>query len=150
MKNKFYASLMQKMGIKAKAELNIDDVNGAALTFPDISDVSEIKEGAAISAADGSYTIVIDGQTMTIEVSGGVVTKVTMEEEPAAEAVTEQEEINAVLEAVVDQVEAVKKSYTSEITALKQELSDLKTSLKHPLDAAMPAAKKDLPQFKII
>ena len=87
-KNTFLASLLTKIGHEVKAELVIDDASGTTLTFPDISDISEIAEGVAIDAADGTYTIANGEDVMTVVVVAGVVTSVATET-PAAVAAVE-------------------------------------------------------------
>lgn len=149
-KNVFLASLLTKMGVEAKAELVIDDSNGVTLTFPDISDHSEIAEGVAVDAPDGTYVIAhLDG-SMTLVVVAGVITSATMDEVVEAEvASTELEaETQAVLTAITDEVVALKASNFK----LVAELKDLKTSLKHDVEvpATAAVAKGNVPQFKVI
>ena len=150
-KNTFLASLLTKIGHEVKAELVIDDASGTTLTFPDISDISEIAEGVAIDAADGTYTIANGEEVMTVVVLAGVVTSVAMET-PAPVAAVGGElgaEVAAVLEAFSDEVVAVKASNLK----LVAELKDLKASLKHDTDEGKkPAAadKKNVPSFKVI
>ena len=154
-KNTFLASLLTKIGHEVKAELVIDDASGTTLTFPDISDISEIAEGVAIDAADGTYTIANGEEVMTVVVVAGVVTSVAIET-PAAVAAVEGE-----LGAEVQEVQEVLAAITDEVVALKAhnvklvaELKDLKASLKHDTDEGkkVPAAadKKNVPTFKVI
>ena len=150
-KNTFLASLLTKIGHEVKAELVIDDASGTTLTFPDISDISEIAEGVAIDAADGTYTIANDEEVMTVVVTAGVVTSVTVETPEAVAAVGGEldTEVAAVLEAISDEVVALKASNVK----LVAELKDLKASLKHDTDEGKkPAAadKKNVPTFKVI
>ena len=151
-KNTFLASLLTKIGHEVKAELVIDDASGTTLTFPDISDISEIAEGVAIDAADGTYTIANGEEVMTVVVVAGVVTSVAIET-PAAVAAVEGEldtEVAAVLEAISDEVVALK----AHNVKLVAELKDLNASLKHDTDEGnnVPAAadKKNVPTFKVI
>ena len=150
-KNTFLASLLTKIGHEVKAELVIDDASGTTLTFPDISDISEIAEGVAIDAADGTYTIANGEEVMTVVVVAGVVTSVAIET-PAAVAAVEGElgaEVQEVLAAITDEVVALK----AHNVKLVAELKDLKASLKHDTDEGnKPAAadKKNVPTFKVI
>ena len=150
-KNTFLASILTKIGHKVKAELVIDDASGTTLTFPDISDISEIAEGVAIDAADGTYTIANGEEVMTVVVVAGVVTSVAVETPEAVAAVGGEldSEVAAVLEAISDEVVAVKASNLK----LVAELKELKASLKHDTDEGKkPAAadKKNVPTFKVI
>ena len=150
-KNTFLASLLTKIGHEVKAELVIDDASGTTLTFPDISDISEIAEGVAIDAADGTYTIAHGEEVMTVVVVAGVVTSVATETPEAVAAVGGEldTEVAAVLEAISDEVVALK-AHNIKLVA---ELKDLKASLKHDTDEGKkPAAadKKNVPTFKVI
>ena len=148
-KNTFLASLLTKIGHEVKAELVIDDASGTTLTFPDISDISEIAEGVAIDAADGTYTIANGEEVMTVVVVAGVVTSVATET-PEAVGGELDSEVAAVLEAISDEVVALK----AHNVKLVAELKDLKASLKHDTDEGkkVPAAadKKNVPTFKVI
>ena len=150
-KNTFLASLLTKIGHEVKAELVIDDASGTTLTFPDISEISEIAEGVAIDAADGTYTIAHGEEVMTVVVLAGAVTSVAVETPEAVAAVGGEldTEVAAVLEAISDEVVALK----AHNVKLVAELKDLKASLKHDTDEGKkPAAadKKNVPTFKVI
>ena len=152
-KNTFLASLLTKIGHEVKAELVIDDASGTTLTFPDISDISEIAEGVAIDAADGTYTIANGEEVMTVVVVAGVVTSAAIETPAAVAAAVEGElgaEVQEVLAAITDEVVALK----AHNVKLVAELKDLKASLKHDTDEGkkVPAAadKKNVPTFKVI
>jgi hypothetical protein len=148
-KNVFLASLLTKMGVEAKAELVIDDSNGVTLTFPDISEISEIAEGVAIDAPDGTYVVADGDNVMTIVVLSGVVSSLMIETPASAEASTEVgAETEAVLTAIVGEVTALKTKYASVVAELK----DLKTSLKHETkEVPAPTADKGKnPQFKVV
>ena len=156
-KNKVLASLLSKIGHDVKAELVIDDATGSTLTFPDISEISEITEGVAVSAADGTYTIADGEKAFIIVVAAGKVDSIT-EDMPEVEASTEDKpetqaeldaDLIATLEAVTDEVVAIKKSYT----AVTAELKELKASLKHDTtEGKKPAeAKTEITnKFKIV
>lgn len=148
------ASLLGKMGRKIKAELVIDDSTGVPRTFPEISDVSEIAEGVAVDAPDGTYVFANGDEALTVVVAAGVVTSVTVDS-PEAEASVEDAEVLQVLEAVVDENVALKeevKANKEAIANLTTALNDLKVSLKHDDGkGAAPAAagnKKSL--FKAV
>lgn len=139
--------MLSKLGVEVKAELIIDDSNGTSLTFPEISDVSEIAVGVAVSAPDGTYVITNDADVITIVVAGGVITTMDVEN-PDVEASTElNPEVEAVLEALVTENVTNK----AEITALKADLAALKVSLKHD-DGKAPAAAADKQKlnFKVV
>lgn len=148
-KNIFLASLMAKMGHEVKAELVIDDANGVALTFPDISEISEIAEGVAVSAPDGTYTIADGDAALIVVVMGGLVTSVTAEE-PAPAPVAEEGEIGtevaAVLTAITEEVVALKASNLKYVAELK----DLKISLKHDTSEGKKPEAEKTNKFKII
>ena len=150
-KNKFLASILALHGFEVKAELIIDDVNGVAITFPDISDISEIAQGVAVSAPDGTYTVANGADVIMMVVLAGVVDSVTVET-PAAVAVVDGEldaEVAAVLGALSDEVIALKKSNA----AVVAELKSLKLALKHDTAEGVPAAAADKtkqPSFKVI
>lgn len=150
-KNTFLASLLTKIGHEVKAELVIDDASGSTLTFPDISDISEIAEGVAIDAADGTYTIANGDDVITVVVMSGTVSSVSTETpEPVAAVPGELDaEVAAVLTAITDEVIALKAQNAKYVTEMK----DLKASLKHDTAEGKPAAaadKKNVPQFKVI
>ena len=148
-KNTFLASLLTKIGHEVKAELVIDDASGTTLTFPDISEISEIAEGVAIDAADGTYTIANGEEVMTVVVVAGVVTSVAIET-PEAVAAELGAEVQEVLAAITDEVVALK----AHNVKLVAELKDLKASLKHDTGegkkAPAAADKKNIPTFKVI
>jgi len=148
-KNVFLASLLTKMGVEAKAELVIDDSNGVTLTFPDISEISEIAEGVAIDATDGTFVIADGENTITVIVLSGVVSSVTVETPAAAEVNAEiGAETEAVLTAIVEEVTALKAANLKVVAELK----DLKASLKHETkEVTAPTAEKGKqPTFKVV
>jgi len=142
-KNPILAALLTKIGHKVTAELSIDDANGTTLTFPDISEISEINEGVSVDASDGTYTIANGDDALTIVVEAGKVTSVSAEE-PEFEASTEDEEneVSAELDEEVAQVLTV---LGEQVVALKAsnakfvaDLADLKKSLKHDTTEGKP------------
>lgn len=145
-KNPILAAMLGKLGVEVKAELIIDDSNGTSLTFPEISDVSEIAVGVAVSAPDGTYVIANDTDVITIVVEGGVVLTMDVETPDLVEA-SLNPEVEAVLEALVEE----NVSNKAEITALKADLAALKVALKHDDGkGAAAAAGKGKPNFKVI
>lgn len=128
---------------KATAKLEVDDANGEKMIFPEIGDVSEIKEGVAVTATDGTHVFVADTTTYTCEVLNGKIVSVvetpTAEEEQEAEAMNE--DTQAFVEAVAQELEANETFRTSaqaEIDELKtqlataaQSIKDLKALMKH-------------------
>ncbi len=150
-KNTFLASLLTKIGHEVKAELVVDDANGVALTFPDISDISEIAAGVAVDAPDGTYVIANGADSWTLVVAGGLVESVEMNAPEGAEASSEEldAEVAAVLTAVTDEVVALKAANVK----LVAELKDLKATLKHDTgdkDKKPAAADKEKINFKIV
>lgn len=152
-KNVFLASLLTKLGADVKAELIIDDSNGTSLTFPEISDVSEIAEGVAVSAPDGTYVIANGEDAITIVVLSGVIS--TMEvSTPDVEGSTDSE-LETVLEAIVEENVALKGEVTAlkgELSTFKAEFTALKVALKHDdgKGAAAAAATSTKLNFKVV
>lgn len=94
---------------KSTAKLEIDDANGEKLIFPEIGDVSEIAEGVAVTATDGTHVFVADTTTYTVEVlAGSIVSVVETPTEAAAEAEAEAMSPETVefIEAVAQALEA--------------------------------------------
>ena len=150
-KHEFLASLLTKMGLKATAELVVDDANGTSLTFPDISDLSEIAQGVAIDAPDGTYTIANGEASMIVVVVSGAVDSVSDGSDTIEEVAAELgAEVQEVLAAITDEVVALK----AHNVKLVAELKDLKASLKHDTGegkkAPAAADKKNVPTFKVI
>ena len=142
-KTTVFASLLASLGHKVTAELSIDDANGTTLTFPDISEISEINEGVSVDASDGTYTIANGDDALTIVVEAGKVTSISAEE-PEFEASKEGEEseVSAELDEEVAQVLTV---LGEQVVALKAsnekfvaDLADLKKSLKHDTTEGKP------------
>ena len=135
--NIFLASLLTKLGHKAKAELVIDDSNGTSLTFPSIAEIAEIAEGVAVDAPDGTYVIANDTENITIVVMGGSVTSYTTEPVVAtAEATNLHAEVAETLAAVVEQVVALKAA----LAKSDANFTALKVSLKHEVEGPGAAA----------
>lgn len=153
-KNPILAKMLASLGHKVTAELIIDDSNGTSLTFPEISDVTEIAIDVAVDAPDGTYVIADGERTITMVVVSGVVTSVDIAD-PSIEADNEIDaEVQAVLEAVVEanvQAKAENAANAKSIVALQNELKDLKVSLKHEgKEVPAPASQGKQPQFKVI
>jgi hypothetical protein len=150
-KNQFIASLLIDMGVKGvNASLTIDDSTGTPLTFPDISEISEIAVGTATDAPDGTYTIAVGDASITIVVIAGLVDEIVT---PAGE--DDVVEVDAELQAVLTAVVANYTALNAKFVALEADHNALKVSLKHDGDAAGAAAKaaKDAGiagQFKIV
>jgi len=138
------AKMTGKAKPKATAKLEIDDANGETLLFPEISDVSEIAEGVAVTATDGEHVFISDNTTYTVTVAAGVITAVVetpIEAAPAAEAMSA--ETVEFVEAVAEAMEAAE-TFQATATArfLKME-TDLATALGviDTLKATMSHAK---------
>ena len=150
-KNPILASMLTKLGVEVKAELIIDDSNGTSLTFPDISDVSEIAEGVAVSNADGMYTIADGDNTITIEVLNGTIASVVIVEPTDDSAEATAEVLDAEVQAVLETLVEANVSQKALIVALQKEMKDLKVSLKHSDEKApAAAADKNKPTFRLI
>lgn len=144
-KKAFLAFALNKLNRTIKAELIIDDSNGTSLTFPDISDVSEIVEGVAVTAPDDTYVIADGDRTLTIVVASNVVTTVTIDDPADVEAATE-EETQQFLTALVDDNVALKEevsTLTAKHTKLEADFVALKAALKHDDGKAAAAAAAD-------
>lgn len=135
-KNLFLASLLVSMGQKVNASLTVDDSTGTPLTFPDISEISEIAVGTATDAPDGTYTIAVGDASITIVVLAGLVDEIV---EPAG--ADDSIEIDADLQAVLTAVVANYTALNTKFIALEADHNSLKVSLKHEGDAAGAAAK---------
>jgi len=143
-KTTVFASLLASLGHKVTAELSIDDANGTTLTFPDISEISEINEGVSVDASDGTYTIANGDDALTIVVEAGKVTSISAEE-PEFEASTEEDEENEVSAELDEEVAQVLTVLGEQVVALKAsnakfvaDLADLKKSLKHDTTEGKP------------
>lgn len=152
-KNKFIASMLIEMGVKGvNASLTVDDSTGTPLTFPDISEISEITVGTATDAPDGTYTIAVGDASITIVVLAGLVDEI-VEPDGSGDVVEIDAETQALLAAVVANYKALNLKFT----ALEADHNSLKASLKHEGDAAgagaAAKAAKDAGiagQFKIV
>lgn len=138
-KNVFLAALLTKLGHEVKAELIIDDSNGLTLTFPDISDISEVIPGVAVDAPDGTYVIANGAESLTVVVLGGLVTDVTTTPAVAAEVPELGAEVEAVLTAVVEAHNSLK----AQFVAQQNEIKALKVSLKHSVEEPKAATASE-------
>jgi len=120
------AKMRGKAKPKATAKLEVDDANGEKLLFPEISDVSEIAEGVAVTATDGEHVFTADNTTFTVTVAAGVITAVVetpIEEAPAGAMSAETVEfIEAVAEAM-GAAETFQATAAAEIETLKTGLA---------------------------
>ena len=134
------AKLKGKTPPKATAKLEIaDQATGENMIFPEIGDVSEIREGVTVTATDGEHVFVADATTYTVEVANGVVTSVT--ETPTDAATASSPETTEFVEAVAEALgehEAFKTEATAQLAELKtalataqQELKDFKATMSH-------------------
>jgi predicted TPR repeat methyltransferase len=145
-KNQILASMLTRLGVEVKAELVVDDANGTSITFPEISEISEIAVGVAVSAPDGTYAVADGDNTITMVVVGGLVESLEVTEPETIDAVVDAE----VLEVLGAVVEANNKANAS-IVALQNELKELKVSLKHEPNTPAPVdGKKNTNRFKIV
>jgi len=127
-----------KLGIKVPKEkkpnmlFEIDGANGEKLTFTEANDVTEIKEGSAVTAEDGEHVFVTDGNTYTIQVESGKVTK--MEVVPVEENTTDMSaETVEFIQAVAAELEKNENLFAEMKTnfeTLKGENESLKTQIK--------------------
>lgn len=153
--NKFLASLLTSIGVKVVAELAIDDTNGVKLTFPDISEISEIAEGVAVDAPDDTYVIANGDKSITIVVAAGKVTEVkdTSADDAAAAAKAAAEaakgEIDPEVKAFLTILTAEIKADKAKFTALEKDYNSLKASLKHGTEETK-VEKEPIENFKIV
>jgi len=140
------ANMRIKTPKKKEADMifEIDGANGEKLTFPDANDVTEIEEGSTVTAEDGEHVFVSEGNTYTITVASGKVTKLEVvpveevETEMSAETVEMLEAVAAALDSNETDILAIK----AENVALKSELAEMKESVKG-LKALMSHAEDD-------
>jgi hypothetical protein len=120
---------------KSTAKLEIDDANGEKLIFPEIGDVSEIAEGVAVTATDGTHVFVADTTTYTVEVLAGAIVSVvetpTEADQPAAEAMSPEtvEFIEAVAQALED-AEEFKATANAKIEAQEKLIATMQEDFK--------------------
>lgn len=120
---------------KPTAKLEIDDANGEKLSFPEIGDVSEIAEGVAVTATDGTHVFVADNTTYTVEVLAGAIVSVvetpTEADPPAPEAMSSEtkEFIDAVAEALEEHAE-FKATAEAKIEAQEQLIATMQADFK--------------------
>lgn len=116
---------------KPNAKLDIDDANGETMEFPEIGDISEIKEGTVVNATQGEHVFEADGKLYTIVVENEIIKSVviTDKEDGRTEDVMNAETaefVQAVAEALAD-AEQFKVDATAQLEALKTELASAKT-----------------------
>lgn len=140
---------------KSTAKLEIDDANGEALIFPEIGDVSEIIEGVAVTATDGTHVFTADSSVYTIEVAGGKVTKVvedqTGDPAPAAEAMSPEtvefiEAVATALEAAEEfkaTAEAKIEEQANLIATMQEDFKNFKATMGHKSDKDDDSADGD-------
>jgi hypothetical protein len=146
-KNEFIAMALRKMGAKVNAELVIDDSNGVAVTFPDITEASELAVGVSVSAEDGTYIFADGDDTLTVVVLSGIIETF----ERVAKETESEETIDAETEQLLNTLVEGFVSQKMKIEALQSELKDLKVSLKHEDGKAItPNAKTHKQNFKLI
>lgn len=129
---------------KSTAKLEIDDANGEALIFPEIGDVSEIIEGVAVTATDGTHVFTADSSVYTIEVAGGKVTKVVEDQtgDPAPEAMSPEtvefiEAVATALEAAEEfkaTAEAKIEEQANLIATMQEDFKNFKATMGHKSD----------------
>lgn len=121
---------------KPTAKLEIDDANGEKLIFPEIGDVSEIAEGVAVTATDGTHVFVADTTTYTVEVAAGVIASVVetpTQADPAAEAQAMSPETVEFIEAVaqaLEEAEEFKATANAKIEAQEQLIATMQEDFK--------------------
>lgn len=145
---------------KPTAKLEIDDANGEKLIFPEIGDVSEIAEGVAVTAADGTHVFVADATTYTVEVAAGLIVSVVETpveaDPPAAEAMSPEtaEFIGAVAEALEEHAEfkATAEATIAEqgrtIATMQEDFKKFKATMGHKGDK-VDKTDEDEPKKKV-
>jgi len=112
---------------QSTAKLEIDDANGETLIFPEIGDVSEIAEGVAVTATDGTHIFTADTTTYTVEVLAGVITTVTEAPTAAAPEAMSAETVEFI-EAVAVELEANEAFRTTAQATIDKLTTDLATA----------------------
>jgi homogentisate 1,2-dioxygenase len=136
--NKNWKTALAAMGIvpkQVKMVFEIDGANGEKLIFPDANDISEIKEGIAVTAEDGEHVFITDGKTYKIEVTSGKVAKIDITEEKEAEA--EGADMQEVLQEFANEFEAKDLQITemkATISTLQKSIEDIKALMSHGKD----------------
>lgn len=145
---------------KPTAKLEIDDANGEKLIFPEIGDVSEIAEGVAVTATDGTHVFVADTTTYTVEVlAGSIVSVVETPTEAAAEAEAMSPETVEFIEAVAEALEAAEEfKATAEakieeqanlIATMQEDFKKFKATMGHKDDKGDGAGADEEPTKKV-
>lgn len=146
---------------KPTAKLEIDDANGEKLVFPEIGDVSEIAEGVAVTATDGTHVFVADTTTYTVEVLAGSIVSVaetpTEADPPAAEAMSQEtvEFIEAVAQALeaAEEFKATAEAKIEEqanlIATMQEDFKKFKATMGHEDDKGDGAGADDDKKKKV-
>lgn len=156
--NKSWKQRLASMGIayKEKAIPNmifeIDDVTGAKLVFPDIADLTELAEGVTVTAEDGDHVFEAEGNTYTVTVLGGKVTKIDIV--PLEAMATEMSaETAGFVTAVAEQLEAQEVLNTemkAQLTSAHTLISEMKAMMSHGKDDLQAQVKEILVGGKTI
>lgn len=131
---------------KATALFEVDAADGTKLTFPEINDLTELKEGVTTTAEDGEYVFQADGKTYEVEVMGGMV-KTVEEVTSGTEDPTMPDGLAEALQAFADEFEAKDaqiEALQTEATALKTSIESLKTLMSHGKDDTEPRNDKTI------
>lgn len=139
-----WKQLLANMGIKpaktgATNLLEVTGATGELISFPDISDPTEIAEGTAVVADDGDHIFEADTKVYTVTVAGGLVTAVTTEDvapadpaAPPADPVAPSEDTTAFVTAVVEEITALNAANTAkdtQIASMLETINGLNTTL---------------------
>ena len=153
---------------KPTAKLEIDDANGEKLIFPEIGDVSEIAEGVAVTATDGTHVFVADTTTYTVEVTAGKIASVvetpTQADPPAAEAMSaetvefieavaqaleEAGEFQATAQKTIDEQAKTIIEQSNLIATMQEDFKKFKATMGHKDDKGEGAGADDEPTKKV-
>lgn len=142
-----WKQLLANMGIKPAAKtgatnlLEVTGATGELISFPDISDPTEIAEGTAVVADDGDHVFDVDMKCYTVTVAGGLVTAVLIEDcapaDPAAPAApadpaAPSTDTTAFLTAVVEEITALNAANVTkdaQIATMLETINGLNTTL---------------------
>jgi hypothetical protein len=137
-------TLKAKLGFTPpNQEFKIDDATGETMLFPDANDFTEIVVGTPVTASEGEHYCTVGESVYKIEVEGGLVKSIDLEDaatpEPSPETpapsqnvdILEVLEITAVLMQEIEDLKTAVKEKNSELETVKTSMAEMKSNLKH-------------------
>ena len=132
---------------QSTALLEVDDVNGEKLIFPEIGEASEITTDTVVTATDGTHVISLDNKTLTIEVLNGKVASVT--EDGSQEEMNEetQQFVEAVATALLDHdtllatAQKTIEAQAATIATMQEDFKKFKATMSHQNDEVVEKEK---------